>query len=164
MRKSSPLNPVNFIASLAGSGFLPKAPGTWGTLFSFAIYLILPEAWFILPAHFIFAAVFLVVCLFSVFISTLAEQNLGLDAPQIVIDEFCGFFLSVLFLPKAVMIGIWAFILFRAFDIAKPLFVNKAQKLPKGWGVVADDLAAGLISNLILQVLVRAAPQFFAII
>ena len=81
-----------------------------------------------------------------------------------MIDEFCGFFFSVLFLPKGIVVGIWAFILFRAFDIAKPLFVNKAQKLPKGWGVVADDLAAGLISNLILQVLVRAAPQFFAII
>lgn len=164
MKKRSPLNPINFIASLAGSGYLPKAPGTWGSLFSLAVYLILPATWFELPAHYIFAGVFLLFCLFSVWISTLAEKNLGHDAPQIVIDEFCGFFLSVLFLPKGTIVGIWALILFRAFDIAKPLFVNKAQKLPKGWGVVTDDLAAGLISNLILQVLVRVAPQFFAII
>jgi len=54
--------------------------------------------------------------------------------PQIVIDEFCGFFVSVLWLPHGIMLGLWAFILFRAFDIAKPLWVNWAQKLPKGWG------------------------------
>ena len=164
MKKSSIINPINFIASLAGSGFLPKAPGTWGSLFSLAIYLLLPAAWFELPGHFIFTGALLIICFFSVWISTLAEKNLGHDAPQIVIDEFCGFFVSVLFLPKGILVGIWAFILFRAFDIAKPLFVGKAQKLPRGWGVLADDIAAGLISNLILQVLVRVAPHFFAII
>ena len=164
MKKSSIINPINFIASLAGSGFLPKAPGTWGSLFSLAIYLLLPAAWFELPAHFIFTGALLIICFFSVWISTLAEKNLGHDAPQIVIDEFCGFFVSVLFLPKGILVGIWAFILFRAFDIAKPLFVGKAQKLPRGWGVLADDIAAGLIANLILQVLVRVAPHFFAII
>lgn len=164
MKKSSLFQPINFIASLAGSGYLPKAPGTWGSLFSLAVYLILPSEWFELPKHYIFAAVFLLFCFFSVWICSLAERKLGQDAPQIVIDEFCGFFLSVLFLPQSIVLGIWAFILFRAFDISKPLFVNKAQKLPKGWGVVMDDLAAGLISNLILQVLVRIAPKFFAII
>ena len=164
MKKTSPLNPINFIASLAGSGYLPKAPGTWGTLFSLAVYLILPATWFELPAQYIFAGALLIFCFFSVWISTLAEKNLGHDAPQIVIDEFCGYFVSVLFLPKFIMVGIWAFILFRAFDIAKPLFVGLAQRLPKGWGVVADDLAAGLIANLILQVLVRVAPRFFGII
>lgn len=101
MKKSSIINPINFIASLAGSGFLPKAPGTWGSLFSLAIYLLLPAAWFELPAHFIFTGALLIICFFSVWISTLAEKNLGHDAPQIVIDEFCGFFVSVLFCLKA---------------------------------------------------------------
>ncbi len=162
--KSQLFKPINFIASLAGTGFIPKAPGTWGSLFSLAIYLILPSSWFELPAHYIFAGAFVIICFFSVWISSLAEKNLGQDAPQIVIDEFCGFFLSVLFLPHTLILGVWAFILFRAFDISKPLFINSAQKLPRGWGVVMDDLAAGLVSNIILQVLVRITPDFFSMI
>lgn len=158
------LDPVNFIASLLGSGFLPKMPGTWGSIFSFAIYLLLPAAWFEGIARFCFLAAFAIFCLFSVWISSLAEKRLGHDAPQIVIDEFCGFFLSVLFLPYSVMVGLWALILFRAFDISKFWIVGKAQNLPKGWGVVVDDLAAGLFANLILQVLTRVRPQFFTII
>jgi len=115
------------------------------------------------PARWWFTGALLLFCLFSVWISSLAEKRLGHDAPQIVIDELCGFFVSVLWLPKGILLGLWAFILFRAFDIAKPLVVGWAQKLPKGWGVVADDLAAGLIANLILQGLTRLAPLFFSL-
>lgn len=163
MKPGRLFDPVNFIASLFGSGFLPKAPGTWGSLFSLALYLLMPDTWFAGQARWWFTGVFALICLFSVWISSLAEKRLGHDAPQIVIDEFCGFFVSVLWLPKGLLIGIWGFILFRAFDIAKPLLVNRAQKLPRGWGVVADDLAAGLFANLILQGLIRLAPSFFSI-
>jgi len=156
-------DPVNLIASLGGAGFLPKAPGTWGTLVSLIIYVLLPYTWFNAVAGWWFTGAFVLICLFSVWISSLAEKRLGHDAPQIVIDEFCGFFVSVLWLPHGIMLGLWAFILFRAFDIAKPLWVNWAQKLPKGWGVVADDLAAGIFANLILQGLTRLAPQFFSL-
>ncbi len=156
-------DPVNMIASLFGTGFLPKAPGTWGTVYALALYLVLPSALFAGPARWWFTGALLLFCLFSVWISSLAEKRLGHDAPQIVIDELCGFFVSVLWLPKGILLGLWAFILFRAFDIAKPLVVGWAQKLPKGWGVVADDLAAGLIANLILQGLTRLAPLFFSL-
>lgn len=164
MKSRKLYHPINFIASLLGTGYLPKMPGTWGSLFSLAIYLLLPEAWFMDLARWWFTMAFAGFILFSVWISTLAERRLGHDAPQIVIDEMCGFFVSVLWLPKTVMLGIWAFILFRAFDIIKPWWVGKAQNLPRGWGVVVDDLVAGIFANLILQVLTLLAPQFFNII
>lgn len=164
MTKKRIFDPVNFIASLFGCGFLPKMPGTWGSIFSFAIYLLLPAGWFEGVFMWYLALAFALVCLFSVWISSLAERRLGHDAPQIVIDEFCGFFLSVLFLPKTLVTGLWGLILFRAFDIGKPGIIGKAQRLPRGWGVVTDDLAAGLFANLILQALTRLAPKFFNII
>ncbi|HNT52133.1 MAG TPA: phosphatidylglycerophosphatase A, partial [Candidatus Syntrophosphaera sp.] len=69
--------------------------------------------------------------------------------------------LAVLLLPKTLLVAVYALILFRAFDIAKPWPANILQRLPRGWGVVADDLAAGLYANVLLQILHRIVPRFF---
>jgi phosphatidylglycerophosphatase A len=96
--------------------------------------------------------------LIAVFFISKAEKKLGHDSNKIVLDEFMGYFIAVVFLPKTVLIAIFAFILFRFFDIFKPEPVNVLQKLPAGWGVMADDLMAGVYTNISLQMLTRFFP------
>jgi len=90
--------------------------------------------------------------LISVSIGDYAEESMGRkDDPRIVIDEWVGYWFSVAFLPHTPIVLISAFILFRVFDVLKPLGIKKLSNLPGGWGVVMDDIAAGVITNLILQ-------------
>jgi len=70
---------------------------------------------------------------------------------------------ATLFLPQSWLIGLYALVLFRVFDIAKPFPVNRAQKLPAGWGVVMDDLLAGVYANLSLRLLILIYPSFFGL-
>jgi len=93
--------------------------------------------------------------LISVFFISEAEKVLGHDNGMIIIDEFWGYMVAVLFLPKTLFVVIAAFVLFRIFDIFKPEPVDMLQKLPAGWGVMVDDLMAGVYANIVLQILVR---------
>lgn len=142
-----------FISTLFGTGYFPKAPGTAGTLVAAALYFVLPDNWFENGFYVISCLLFL--SLISVFFISKAEKKLGHDNGKIVLDEFLGFFFAVVFLPKTIFIIIGAFVLFRFFDILKPEPVNVLQKFPAGWGVMADDIMAGIYANICLQVLVR---------
>jgi phosphatidylglycerophosphatase A len=82
------------------------------------------------------------------------EKDWGKDSSKIVIDEVAGMCVSLLFLPTAVKYIFAAFILFRFFDITKPLYIRRLEKLPLGWGVMADDLLSGIYANLIMQIIV----------
>jgi len=75
----------------------------------------------------------------------------GKDPARVVIDEVAGMCISLLFIPVALKYVIAALILFRFFDIAKPLYIKKIEKLPGGWGIMLDDVLAGVYANLILQ-------------
>ncbi len=157
------LNAQTFFASVFGLGFIPLAPGTFGTLFAVAVYILLPGTIISGSGWFYYAAGLILLTGVSVFLSSKAETRLGHDAPQIVIDEVCGYFLAVLLLPRTLMLAVYAFVLFRAFDIAKPYPVNALQRLPRGWGVVADDLMAGIYANIVLQIMIKIVPKFFGI-
>ena len=161
--KNVKTKPLNLIASLFGLGFIPFMPGTFGTLGAFGLYLILPAALFSSFSGWLLLGILLCFSLLAVFISGRAEQDLGTDAPQIVIDEMAGFFMATLFLPYSWLVGLYAVVLFRVFDIGKPLGVKSLQKLPGGWGIVADDILAGIYANILLQVLVRIYPTFFKV-
>lgn len=116
------------------------------------IYWLLPISWLVeFPANLIFLISVLVFSLISVFFISKAEEKLGHDSGKIVIDEFLGYMIAVAFLPKTFFMLILSFILFRIFDIFKPEPVNMLQKLPRGWGVLADDLMAGIYSNLAIR-------------
>jgi len=158
---SQRLTPSALVASLFGVGFIPFAPGTFGSLLTVAVYLILPRGLSQGSGWIWYGAGLLLLSAVSVWLSTQAEKCLGHDAPQIVIDEACGYLLAVLLLPKTLLVAVYALILFRAFDIAKPWPANILQRLPRGWGVVADDLAAGFYANVLLQILHRIVPRFF---
>ena len=140
-----------FFSTLFGVGYFPKAPGTAGTLFAAAVYFLLPDKWF--GNNFYVLGCVLFLSLISVFVISKAEKILGHDSKKIVLDEFFGVFFAVIFLPKTLFVIIMAFFLFRFFDILKPVPVNILQKLPEGWGVMADDVMAGIYTNIFLQVL-----------
>ena len=157
------LTPASFFASLFGVGFIPFAPGSFGTLLAAAVYLVLPGFLFEGWGWAWFSAALLVLCGVSVWLSGKAEKTLGHDAPAIVIDEACGFFVTVLLLPRTLPVAIYAFVLFRAFDIAKPFPVNHSQRLPGGWGITVDDLLAGLYANILIRILLHITPRFFGL-
>ena len=78
----------------------------------------------------------------------------GKDHGRVVIDEVAGMCITLLFVPvtlKFVLIGL---VLFRFFDIVKPLGIRQLEKLPGGWGVMADDVLAGIYANVVLQILI----------
>ena len=147
------MNKISIIIStLFGVGFFPRAPGTAGTLFALLAYyflaVILQINWIILYSS------ILLISIISVFLINIAENELGHDSPKIVIDELIGYFIAVLFLPKNLFVLIIAFIIFRFFDIIKPEPVNISQKLPGGWGVIIDDVIAGIYTNMFMQLFV----------
>lgn len=157
------LKAVNLLASLFGAGYIPFMPGTFGSIAAYAVYLLLPNALYEGVAMWYSLAGLAFISFIAVYISGKAEKDLGADAPQIVIDELCGFFVATLFLPKSWLIGLYALVLFRVFDIAKPFPINRSQKLAGGWGVVIDDLLAGIYANVLLQIIIRIYPGFFKI-
>jgi len=151
------------LATFFGIGLIPFAPGTFGTLAAFGIYLILPEALYLGFFRYLFPIVLLFLAVPSAKLCHKAEQVLGEDAGSIVLDEVLGYFVATLFLPYSWIIGLYAFILFRVFDISKPFPIWRSQRIGKGWGVVIDDLLAGVYANVLLQILIRIYPSFFGI-
>ena len=149
-----------YLSTLFGIGYFPKAPGTAGTLFAAIVYFVLPDYWFYGFQNSIFALIIILIgSIISVFFISKAEDGLGHDNGKIILDEFWGYFIAILFLPKTLIIIIAAFILFRIFDILKPEPVDVLQKLPKGWGVMADDIMAGIYANIVLQITIRLIPN-----
>jgi phosphatidylglycerophosphatase A len=90
----------------------------------------------------------------GVWVSNKVEADWGSDSSKVVIDEVAGMCISLLFVPVTIKYVIIGFVLFRFNDIVKPLFIKKAEALPGGWGVMADDVLAGVFANIILQMIV----------
>jgi len=137
------------ISSVLGIGYFPIASATAATLIQASItFVFFPRASLIeIPL------VFLVFAL-AVKSSGEAEKVLGHDPQEIVIDEVCGFMITVLLIDRGSFgVILFAFFLFRFFDILKPWPVKRSQHLPGGLGVVIDDVLAGVYANLVLRVL-----------
>jgi phosphatidylglycerophosphatase A len=91
----------------------------------------------------------------GVWVSMEVEKDWGKDSSRVVIDEAAGMCISLLFVPVSLAYMITALLLFRFFDILKPLYIRKAESLPGGWGVMTDDVLAGVYTNIVLQVLIH---------
>lgn len=141
----------SLIATVFGVGRLPLMPGTWGSLIVLPLYLLI--GWNNL-IFFIIMAFFLVISIPAS--RYLSREMKEADPSEIVIDEFAGQMITLLFLPEfGLKVFIIAFIIFRVCDIIKPPPANISQDLPHGWGVVLDDVFAGIYANLILQIVLR---------
>jgi len=82
------------------------------------------------------------------------ESVWGKDHQRVVIDEVAGMGVALLIIPLKLEYYIMAFILFRFFDIVKPLYIRRLEALPGGWGVMADDVLAGIYANVVLQLII----------
>ncbi len=136
------------IATLSFIGYVPAAQGTFGTLVAAILVWLLKPG----PLQLVFFAVFAI--LIGVYAAGQAELVLGKDSRHIIIDEFAGYLVSVLFLPLSALSDgylVAAFVLFRAFDILKPPPIRQMENLPGGVGVMADDIAAGIAANILLH-------------
>ena len=131
---------VKFFATGFYFGYSPIIPGTAGSVPALLIAWLIPlKHWYIL-----------LLCLAGVWLCGRAEVIFNEhDSPKIVFDEFCGIFIATWQLEQSYLF-LLAFILFRFFDIVKPYPINRLQTLPGGWGIMTDDIAAGIIVRLIL--------------
>lgn len=151
------INFAKFIATAFGSGFSPFAPGTMGSIVGVLLWWIL---------HFVFAESignyffpFMILLIFLVFfigvwVTNILEPEWGHDPGKIVVDEVVGQWIALLWIPFSLTNCILAFALFRCFDILKPLFIKKLEALPSGWGVMSDDVLAGIYANVVLQIVI----------
>ncbi|MDN3637599.1 phosphatidylglycerophosphatase A [Simiduia curdlanivorans] len=144
-------NPRLFLALGFGSGLAPKAPGTAGTLMAVPLYLLLQQ----LPLAG-YVATLLLAALVGIYLCDYAGKYLGVsDHGAIVWDEFVGYWLAMLFAPKGFIWVLYGFVLFRLFDIWKPWPIGWADKKVKGgFGVMLDDVLAGLMALLVIQLTV----------
>ena len=147
---------IKLLAAGFGIGFVPFAPGTAGTLAGIPLFFILSSfSWY--------GYLFLLACFTgaAVYLAGAAEVLFGKkDPPCIVIDEIAGFLWTMLWVSSTLVHVLLGFILFRAFDIIKPFPVRSFQdKLPGGYGIVGDDVMAGIYSNLALRIVIH----YFAI-
>jgi phosphatidylglycerophosphatase A len=94
------------------------------------------------------------VTVLGVWSASSVEPYWGKDSSKVVIDEAAGMLISLVFIPATLVNLLVALVLFRFFDIVKPLFIRKMEALPGGWGVMADDVLAGIYSNMVLQLLI----------
>jgi phosphatidylglycerophosphatase A len=134
-----------------GSGYLPKVPGTWGSLAYIALWLVWTSILGFSGETLLLITSALAIIAVSKTIEALPESEQD-DPGFIVIDEWVGMGAALLAIPSDSWLAIGAaFVLFRAFDIVKPGPIRSAEKLPGSIGIIADDLLAGIVTNLIIR-------------
>jgi len=147
------------IATWFGSGYLPEAPGTWGSLaalpFAWVILTLLPGAFPLLAASCVLLAV-------GVWASAQHSATLGThDAGEIVVDEVVGQWMVLAVAPFSPLGWLVAFLLFRFFDVLKPWPISWIdRRVSGGWGIMLDDVVAGLFAAVSVWLIVFAVGGF----
>ncbi len=144
-------DPVLWLATGCGVGWIGGAPGTWGSLVAIPLALLLR-----MGGPGVYWAGFALSVAVGIPLTGIAARRLGLsDPPMIVWDEMAGQLLTLGFAPMGLLNWSVGFLLFRFFDILKPGPIRWVdRKVQGGWGIMADDLAAGLIAGLFLYLFV----------
>lgn len=150
--QTTPLKPGAF-ELFVGSGFLtgyaPVASGTVGSALAAAIYYLVPGfegPYIIMPLT---AALFL----YGLHASEKMEAYYGHDPAEVTVDEFVGMWLSLLLLPKTLVLTVAGFFIFRLLDIIKPFPARRFEQQQGGFGIMMDDVIAGVYTNLLLHLL-----------
>src|SRR4030042_1106891 len=133
-----------------GAGFSPIVPGTMGTLLAIPFYYFVSP----IPSP-LYELTLVAFFFFSSWISDQAERYWGKkDDRRIVIDEVMGFLATMLWIPRSPLFIVAGFILFRFFDILKPFPLRRLERVRSGFGVVLDDVLAGVYSNIALHLVI----------
>lgn len=139
---------VHFLAFGFGAGYLPKAPGTFGTLVGVLVYLFMQPL-----AAWLYAVIVLALFGIGVWICALTECDLGVhDHPGIVWDEIVGYLITMFLAPSGWAWIVLGFVLFRLFDIWKPWPIRQIERrIQGGLGNMLDDALAGICAFVVLQ-------------
>lgn len=140
---------VKLIASSLGIGYIPWFPGTWTSLVVVALF------WFWNPqgnAWLIFTLVSIIV---AMMVAQSAEKYFhNKDDKKITVDEVAGMAIALSFVPHDIWLIILAFIIFRILDISKIFPLRKIEKQPGAWGLVGDDIVAGIYTHLVMYLII----------
>jgi phosphatidylglycerophosphatase A len=145
-----------WIATGLGAGYFPVAPGTAGSAVGLALVIAFRQTSLkLLGLAVCLATIAGLLFVLGVWSAGKAEKVIGrIDPGQVVIDEVVGQIITFVATPRVTWIGLIAgFILFRAFDIVKPFPARRAERFPGGWGIMLDDVVAGLYSLMALVIL-----------
>lgn len=145
-------NPVYLTACGFGAGLVPKTPGTVGTLV--AIPIAVAMSWLAMSVQWVvLVAMFLVGC----WVCHVVAESLGDSDPGVIVwDEVVGFCVAMILIPTSLMTIAVGFVIFRTLDILKPWPISWVEKrFSGGFGIMIDDVIAGLACNVCLQVLIR---------
>ncbi len=162
--------PTEMLLTVAGLGYRRPFPGTWGSLPPVIVAGMLIVAglgpgtemgWIYYAVLALLLVVYGGAC---VLLGTEGEARWGKDPSNVVADEVAGQSIPLLLIPAALTVGVWqtlmvlvgAFLLFRAFDILKPWPAGAVQRVAGGWGVVLDDLIAGVMAGVLMLLVVWA--------
>jgi len=140
------------VSTVFGIGYLPLAPGTFAAAFAVGVWYFMAEYF----GQLVFWQILLVAAssIIGVYSSGKVSLESGKDPSFVVIDELAGMWISLLLIPPSIPNYLIAFILFRFFDISKPLGIKKMEKIKNGWGIMLDDILAGIYSNIALRILI----------
>ncbi len=132
-------------------GYSPIAPGTAGTLGAILLFYLLSRLSPLVYLPFLIGFIIL-----SIWVSGRAAGIFGgTDPSRVVIDEVCGFLVTMFLIQPSLINIVLGFFLFRLFDIVKPPPVRSSERLPGGFGIVTDDVVAGIYANIVLQIITR---------
>ncbi len=150
---------LNSIEKFLGSGFytgyIPFASGTMGSLAALLIYYI-PG----FENHFILIPAIIIFTFYGIYVGTKFESVYGKDPAECTIDEVVGMWITLLFLPKSLILSILAFFIWRAFDIIKPYPARDLENLNGGLGIMIDDVVAGIYSLVFVHLILIIFIQF----
>lgn len=140
------------IASVGGIGYVGKGGGTAAAMLFCIIWLLLPVSysntiWQVVITFFIITI--------GIWSSNEVDKVWGKDSSKVVIDEVAGMAITLLYVPQHIVYMLAGLAAFRFFDVVKPLGIKKLENWPKGWGVMADDVLAGLYSLIVVQLLLQ---------
>ena len=137
-----------FIGSGFYTGFIPLASGTFASIAALAIYFIpyFEKPYIILPAIFIFIVL-------GIQLGTKFETLYGKDPAECTVDEVVGMWITLLFLPKNILIALIAFLVWRTLDIIKPFPARKSESLKGGLGIMMDDIISAIYSLIIVHLI-----------
>jgi phosphatidylglycerophosphatase A len=135
---------AKILSTCFGIGLFPVAPGTVTSVVAVIAYVFIPA----LHSTLLLLSLVLIALVVGIWTGRIMEEEYGNDPSIVTIDELAGQWLALAALPAGVVPVLLSLAFFRLFDIAKPGPVNSAQRLPGGFGIMADDLLAGFFANL----------------
>ena len=151
---------ATFIATAAYVGFVPIAPGTFGSAIGLLVYAALRSV--DSDSASAEAAVLVVALIAGIWSADRVERELGKDPSAVVIDEVVGMLVTIAFLDVSITGAIVAFLIFRVLDVIKPYPAGRLEHLHGGPGIMLDDVMAGVYGNLLMRVLIALVPGVFA--